>query len=110
MNNYQDLLSYQKKKFEEVNLVHSTFTEFDIKIQQLVDNEITHMNKQLELEREIQLLQQKSVQLKSSEQSQQTNAEQINLDSKRSTHERTLTIGEKKQSEDGIEFYRQKVC
>jgi hypothetical protein len=77
---------------QEVDLVHSTLTEVDIKIQQLVDNEITHMNKQLELEREIKLLQQKSFQLKSSEQSQQTNAEQINLDSKRSTHERDLAI------------------
>jgi hypothetical protein len=48
--------------------------------------------------------------LKSSEQSQQTNAEQINLDSKRSTHERALPIVEKKQSEDGIEFYWQKFC
>jgi hypothetical protein len=68
------------------------------------------MNKQLELEREIKLLQQKSFQLKSSEQSQQTNTEQINLHPKRSTHEQALAIVEMRQSEDGIEVYRQKVC
>jgi hypothetical protein len=60
------------------------------------------MNKQLELERQIKLLQHKTFSLKSSE--------QINLDSKRSTHKRALAIVEKRQSEDGIQFYRQKVC
>jgi hypothetical protein len=47
LNNYQDSLSYEKKKLQEVNLIYSKLTKLDIKTQQLVDNGITHINKQL---------------------------------------------------------------
>ena len=115
LNNYQNLLYHEKKKSEEVELLRSTLIERDTKLQQLVDNETTLLVKQSELERDIKLLEQNNFELKSSEQSlveqlQQTNADQINLDIKRSTHERDLAVVEKKQLEHEIEVNRQKVC
>ena len=115
LNNYQNLLYHEKKKSEEVELLRSTLIERDTKFQQLVDNETTLLVKLSELERDIKLIEQNNFELKSSEQSlveqlQHTNADQINLDLRRSSHERDLAVVEKKQLEHEIELNRQKVC
>ncbi len=64
MKNDQDLLSHQKKKSDEAG---SALIECNIRIEKMVDNEIAHITKQSELEREIKLLDQKRVESKSPE-------------------------------------------
>ena len=115
MNNYQNLLYHEKKKSEELDLLRSTLIERDTKLQQLVDHETTLLVKQSELERDLKLLEQNNFELKSAEQTyleqlEQTDAEQINLELKRSVHERDLAIVEKKQVEKEFDLHRQKVC
>jgi len=97
-----------------MDLLRSTLIERDLKLQQLIDNETQLLLKQSELERDVKLLEQNNFELKSAEQSfieqlQQTNSEQMHLDLKRYAHERDLAVVEKKQLENEIELYKQKV-
>jgi chromosome segregation ATPase len=106
LNTYQNLLYHQKKKSDDIDLLHSTLNEREIQYQQLITNEKQLLFKQSELELNVKFLEEKTSKLISNQQL----FEQIQLDLKRITHERDLAIVEKKQLENKMELNQEKIC
>ena len=105
LNTYQNLLYYEKKKSDDIDFLRSQLNEREIQLQELVDNKKQLLVKQTELECHVKLLEEDNFKLKTNQQI----FEQIQLDLKRTTHERDLSIVEKKQIENEIEINREKV-
>ncbi len=105
LNTYQNLLYHQKKKSDDIDLLHSTLNQREIDLQQLINNEKQLLSKQSELELNIKLLEENNFKLKSN----QPLFEHIEIDLKRCAHERDIAIVEKKQLENQMELNREKV-
>ncbi|CAF1273060.1 unnamed protein product [Adineta steineri] len=105
LNTYQNLLYHQKKKSDDIDVLNSTLNERDIQLQQLIINEKQFINKQLELESKIKILEENDFKFKSNQQL----FEQIQIDLKRISHERDLAVVEKKQLENEMELNREKL-
>ncbi|CAF1143604.1 unnamed protein product [Adineta steineri] len=88
LNTYQNLLYHQKKKSDDIDVLNSTLNERDIQLQQLIINEKQFINKQLELESKIKILEENDFKFKSNQQL----FEQIQIDLKRISHERDLAV------------------
>ena len=95
LNTFQNLLYHQKKKSDDIDSLRSSLNERETTLQHLVTNEKQFLIRQSELEREMKLLEEDNLKLKSNQQL----FEQMQLDLKRITHERDLAIVEKKQLE-----------
>ncbi|UJR16437.1 hypothetical protein I4U23_003339 [Adineta vaga] len=105
LNTFQNLLYHQKKKSDDIDLLTSTLNERDQQLQQLMSNEKELLSRQTELEAQVKLLEENSLRWKSNQQL----FDQIQIDLKRSAHERDLAIVEKKQLENEMQINREKV-
>lgn len=88
LNTYQNLCYHQKKKSDDIDLLRSTLNERENQLQKLIDEEKQWLNKQIELEKKLKFFEENQCRL-----------EEMQLDLKRTAHERDLAIVEKKQLE-----------
>ncbi|CAF1628664.1 unnamed protein product, partial [Adineta ricciae] len=105
LNTFQNLLYHQKKKSDDNDLLTAKLNEREQQLQEMVAKENEFITRQKELELSVRVLEENSLRWESSQQL----FDQIQIDLKRTAHERDLAIVEKKQLENEIQVNREKL-